>query len=346
MSSPWGFSSGCVVMLHSRYGTLILTRPPIRSNGSWMRSCGINTTARSARLAVPAVYAAIDLISASIAQLATAPAPPLSLNPDPFSTRYDFFFETVWSLLLAWRRLLAANRHGTWHRLACRSSTLKMWTWNGTTRWAGGGRKYRWKTKDVPAPRITHLRFHPRPGELEGFSPIEAARLTWEGAAYSETVGVVLVQRFRCSLGVLKAPTPLTSDEATDLRDQWNAARNGSTEYGGACRGGWNTNRSNSALPISAGWTHARRNAQEVARIFQIPPDLLGIAIQGGSGSITYKNLAEVGADFAQYCLEPVHHDHRRSLEAPPRAAAYHLRHHPLYKESLETRARTLQLLV
>ena len=61
-------------------------------------------------------------------------------------------------------------------------------------------RKYRWKTKDVPAPRITHLRFHPRSGELEGLSPIEAARLTWEGAAYFRGVGVILVQRFRCSL--------------------------------------------------------------------------------------------------------------------------------------------------
>ena len=72
-----------------------------------------------------------------------------------------------------------------------------------------------------------------------------------------------------------------------------------------SCRGVWNMNRSNSARPTLDGWTHARSNAQEVARIFQIPPDLLGIAIQGGTGSITYKNLAEVGADFVQFCLSP-----------------------------------------
>ena len=64
-------------------------------------------------------------------------------------------------------------------------------------------------------------------------------------------------------------------------------------------------NRSNSR-PADIGWLDTRSsNAQEVARIFQIPPDLLGIAIQGGTGSITYKNLAEVGADFVQFCLSP-----------------------------------------
>ena len=88
----------CVGLHQSRYDTLIPTLPPIRSNASSTRSCGISTTGPYHPLAVPAVYAAIDLISASIAQLETTPAPPLSLNPDPFSTRYDFFFETVWSL--------------------------------------------------------------------------------------------------------------------------------------------------------------------------------------------------------------------------------------------------------
>ena len=102
-------------------------------------------------LAVPAVYAAIDLISASIAQLETDPAPPLSLNPDPFSTRYDFFFETVWSL--CW--------HGDAYWLKTRTErgidSMQVLDpgdvdveWDDTL--GRRRRKYRWKTKDVPAP--------------------------------------------------------------------------------------------------------------------------------------------------------------------------------------------------
>ena len=150
-------------------------------------------------LAVPAVYAAIDLISASIAQLETTPAPPLSLNPDPFSTRYDFLFETVSSL--CW--------HGDayWLKTPTERGVDSMQVldpvdvdveWDDTL--GRRRRKYRWKTKDVPTERISHLRFHPRPGELEGLARLKLRGLTWEGAAWSESVGILLVQRFRGAL--------------------------------------------------------------------------------------------------------------------------------------------------
>ena len=156
-------------------------------------------------LAVPAVYAAIDLISASIAQLETSPAPPLSLNPDPFSTRYDFFFETVWSLCwhgdAFWLKTPTDRGIDSMQVLDPEDVDVE---WDDTL--GRRRRTYRWKTKDVPTERISHLRFHPRPGELEGLSPIEAARLTWEGAAYCRGVGVILVQRIRRSLGCPEGP--------------------------------------------------------------------------------------------------------------------------------------------
>jgi phage portal protein BeeE len=99
--------------------------------------------------------------------------------------------------------------------------------------------------------------------------------------------------------------------------------------------------------PSDIGWLETRAsNAQEVARIFHIPGDLLEIAIQGGASSVTYKNLAEVGADFVQYCLSPYLSIIEEAWAALPGQPALDFDTAPLYRESLETRARTLGLLV
>ena len=145
--------------------------------------------------------------------------------------------------------------------------------------------------------------------------------------------------------GVLKAPTPLTQPEAEELKRQWNLARAGTRST--AVLSGGMEYEPVELSPSDIGWLDTRSsNAQEVARIFQIPPDLLGIAIQGGTGSITYKNLAEVGADFVQYCLSPyitIIEQAWRALRGQP---PINFDTTPLYKESLETRARTLAMLV
>ena len=295
-------------------------------------------------LAIPAVYAAIDLISASIAQLETTPAPPLSLNPDPFATRYDFFFETVHSL--CWHGdaywLKTPTERGVDSMQVLDPDDVDV-EWDDTL--GRRRRVYRWKTKPVPTERISHLRFHPRPGEPEGLSPIEAAWLTWVGGAASEEWGSSLFTASGVPSGVLKAPTPLTAAEAAELKAQWNVARAGTRST--AVLSGGMEYEPVELSPSDIGWLDTRSsNAQEVARIFQIPPDLLGIAVQGGNASITYKNLAEVGADFVQYALSPyitILEEAWVRLAGQPRITFDTT---PLYRESLETRARTLQLLV
>ena len=295
-------------------------------------------------LAVPAVYAAIDLISASIAQLETSPAPPLSLNPDPFSTRYDFFFETVWSLCwhgdAFWLKTPTERGIDSMQVLDPEDVDVEWDDSLGRRR-----RTYQWKTKDISSERISHLRFHPRPGEVEGLSPIEAARLTWEGAAYSEEWGSSLFSASGVPSGVLKAPTPLTSDEATELRRQWEVARNGSRNT--AVLSGGMEYEPVELSPSDIGWLDTRSsNAQEVARIFHIPSDMLEVAIQGGASSITYRNLAEVGADFVQWCLHPYISILEEAWGALAGQPDITFDTTPLYEESLETRARTLQMLI
>ena len=49
---------------------------------------------------VPAVYAAVDLLASSGARLPTVTSSRLSERPDVFSTRYEFLFESIWSLAM------------------------------------------------------------------------------------------------------------------------------------------------------------------------------------------------------------------------------------------------------
>ena len=145
---------------------------------------------------------------------------------------------------------------------------------------------------------------------------------------------------------MLKAPTPLTSDEATELRRQWETARNGTRNT--AVLSGGMEYEPVELSPSDIGWLDTRSsNAQEVARIFHIPSDMLEVAIQGGASSVTYRNLAEVGSRLRPMVSPALHRDPRGSLgRALAGQPPITFDTTPLYEEILETRARTLQLLV
>jgi HK97 family phage portal protein len=293
--------------------------------------------------AVPAVYAAIDLISASVARLDTFTSTPLSRQPDPFSTRFDFLFETVWSL--AWSGdafwLLTPTDRGI-DSMQVLDPALVDVEWDDTLR--RRLRTYRYETRDLPSERIRHLRFHPRPGELRGLSPIEAARQTWEGAAHSEGWGSSLFSASGVPSGVLKTNTLLTEDEAEAIRNRWHAARNGvrntavldmGVEY-----------EPIELSPADIGWLETRAStAQEVARAFHIPSDMLEVAIQGGASSVTYRNLAAIGADFVEWCLNAYIEIVEQGWATLPGQPPIEFDKRPLFREDLETRARTLQAL-
>lgn len=293
--------------------------------------------------AVPAVYAALDLIAASIAQLDTEPETPLTRLPDLWDSRFSFFFETVYSLASAgdafW--LLTPTERGI--------ETLQVLPpGEVAVRWDESlprrTRAYEWDGSPRESRYIRHLRFHPRPGELLGLSPIEAARLTWEGAAASEVWGSSLFGASGVPSGVLEVPTPLSPDEATELRTQWNTARNGLRNT--AVLSGGMKYTPVELSPADIEWLETRAsNAQEVARIFHIPSDMLEVSVQGGAASITYRNLAEVGADLVQWCLRPYIRLIEEAWVSIPGQPRIRFNTEPLFEESLEARARTLQIL-
>jgi HK97 family phage portal protein len=298
--------------------------------------------------AVPAVYAAIDLIASSVARLDTLTSTPLSRSPDQFDTRFNFFFETAWSLAWAgdayWLKTPnnSPDARGIDSLQVIPPSDVDV-NWDDTL--GRRLRNYRWLTREIPAERIEHLRFHPRPGELHGLSPIEAARETWEGAAHSERWGSGLFAGSGVPSGVLNVPTPLSKEESDKLRSQWDKARAGQRNT--AVLSGGAKYEAVELSPADIEWLETRAStAQEVARIFHIPSDMLEVSVQGGASSVTYRNLAAIGADFVEWCLNPYLQIIEEAWARLPGQPALEFDTRPLYREDLETRARTLESLV
>jgi hypothetical protein len=73
---------------------------------------------------------------------------------------------------------------------------------------------------------------------------------------------------------------------------------------------------------------------------------MLEVSVQGGQSSITYRNLAAIGSDFVEWCLNPYIEVLEQAWAALPGQPALQWDKRPLFREDLETRARTLGLLV
>jgi HK97 family phage portal protein len=289
---------------------------------------------------LPAVYAAVDLISASVARLGFDEETRLSRRPDPFVTRFDFFFETTWSL--------AASGNAYWRQTRTERGVDSLEVLDPSAvvvRLDERSRRRRvYEYEGEPVDRISHLRFHPRPGRLLGLSPIEASRTTWNGAVYAERYASKTYAESGIPSGVLKAEYELTDAESTRLKQQWTAARSGARST--AVLSGGITYEGIALSLVDLQFLDARAStALDVARIFHIPSDLLEVAVSGSS--LTYQNLAEVGADLVRWCLDAylqIIEEAWALLPGEPADRTFDTR--PLYAASAETRARTLGLLV
>lgn len=290
---------------------------------------------------LPAIYAAEDLIAASIARLELTPDTPLSRRPDPFVHRFDFYFETAWSLAHAgdcvWLHTRTPRGIDSLEVAPIDRMTIDF---------APGSRRrreYRLDGRLLDAGQLTHLRFHPRPGRARGLSPIAAARVTWAGSVAGERWGAELFASSGIPSGVLVSEDTLTKPEADKLRTDWQEARSGARTT--AVLSGGVTYEGLSMSPADLAWLeHRQATALDVARIFHIPADMLEVAVAGSS--LTYANLSEVGADFVRWCLDPyltIICDAWATLPGEPGGRTFNTR--PLYRASASTRATTLKEL-
>jgi HK97 family phage portal protein len=266
-------------------------------------------------LGVPAVYAAVRMISRDVASMpwdaylrdtnqALEPEPTILRRPDPWEPVDRTRAKLTSSLLLrgnAFAWLTAHDRSGRPTSAIPISYGEVAVTWNeNQTRPV-----YRWRGRLMRlGVDILHAKYLDLgPEYLLGLGPIQAARTSLSGALYAEQYAQEFYSESGIPDGVLTAPGALTEPEATLLEAQWTAAQSGRRKTAVLPQGvTWEPVTMNNA---DAQYIESRQfSVSDIARLFGIPGGKLG-AVQSGS-SLTYTNLESLQSQYATDAVRPV----------------------------------------
>lgn len=147
---------------------------------------------------------------------------------------------------------------------------------------------------------VFHLRDRTDAGSIVGKSRIAVARDTLGLGAALREHGAAVFRNGARPAGVVEAPMPLTRDQVADVRDAMARRYEGAANAGRTVvLGGGLTFKPISMNLEDAQWISAQQfNAEEVCRIFRVPPTMVA-DLRFGS----YQNTAELGSQFVRYSL-------------------------------------------
>ena len=147
---------------------------------------------------------------------------------------------------------------------------------------------------------VFHLRHRAGTDPLIGVSPIQAARAVLELAISEADHGLSSFNNGTRLSGVLKVPGVLKAEQKAGLAASWNSQHAGGINHGKTAilEGGAEYQTLSMSLEDSD-WVQARRfSVEEVARIFKIPPVLIG-----DLSHANYSNSTEMARWFLVHTL-------------------------------------------
>ena len=160
--------------------------------------------------------------------------------------------------------------------------------------------EYRLGGQVVDRSDVWHLRGLQSPGCHLGLSPVEYARQTIGLGLAVEHYGSRWFSDNGMPSGVITTAADLSQDEVTRLQSSWYAAR-ARTKVAVMTGGGTFTPLS--LAPDESQFVESRRlSVSEVARIFGVPPEMIG---GESGGSLTYSNVEQRSLDFLTYSVGP-----------------------------------------
>jgi HK97 family phage portal protein len=175
----------------------------------------------------------------------------------------------------------------------------------------------------LPAADVWHLRVFSLDG-LTGLSPIAHAQRAIELAGATEEFGLRFFKQGANPRIALKHPGRLSPDAAQRLRESWSAAYSGMTQAHRVAilEEGMSIERITIA-PEEAQFLQTRRmQIEEIARIYRIPPHMLGILERATHANIEYQQI-----EFLTQSLRPwlvcIEQGVSRLLRADERAEYY-----------------------
>jgi HK97 family phage portal protein len=163
------------------------------------------------------------------------------------------------------------------------------------------GTVWRLDGREIDRTDLWHKRAYPLPGEPLGLSPI---------AYFANTIGLGLAAEqygskfFRDSAipsGVLTTDEPLTPEQADVALAMWEAAQRDRRKT--AVLGSDLKFQAISVAPEESQFLDSiRLNVQQIARIFSVPPELIGA---DSGNAMTYANIESRDLSFLKYSLVP-----------------------------------------
>ncbi len=289
---------------------------PYWSNFSALRTGSTVTPKRAESIA--ATYACISAISETIASLPLilyrrtgddgrerAPDHPLYrvLHSEPNARQSALEFREQMQAAVLLRGNAYAEIHlgfdgqvrELWPIHPDRVTTLEL----ASGRLGYGVADHRGRTRRLAQEEVFHLRHRSEDGIL-GVSPIQAAREVLELALAERDHGNATFRNGTRLTGILQTAAVLSSEQRQQLADTWNAKHSGTGNAGRtAVLGAGVEFRPMSMTLEDSEWVAARQfSTEEVARLFRVPPVVIGDLRHGN-----FSNSVEMGRQFVTLTL-------------------------------------------
>lgn len=223
-------------------------------------------------------------------------------RPSTLVDRSTFYQQVVVSLLLDGNAYIAVTRNGS-------GDVLELNVLNPTDvdpRMGPTGPYYILKSTNRRLQRddVLHLAEMLLPGEVKGVSRIEKAKdALGLGLALEEYAGRFFGNGAYAG-GVIEWPGNLTVEQQAQLRDAWDGHHRGvSRSHRPGVLWGGAQFKPTTVSPSDSQLIEERRFAvEEVARVFRVPPFMLGVTT---AGSMSYSSVEQQMLFFSQHTIQP-----------------------------------------
>lgn len=172
---------------------------------------------------------------------------------------------------------------------------------------------------------LLHLPAYLLPGQVRGINPIENARIAVGLGLAAQDYGKGFFDNSGVPSVVIKSQEGFTPDQRDEVRESWATRHQGARKAGGVglLSGGADIQML-TVQPDHAQFLETRRfSAAEIAaNLFHVPPDMVGVGIEGSS--LTYQNMETRWTEFIRSACQPW-------MTRYERAFSYHLLPRPQF---------------
>lgn len=151
---------------------------------------------------------------------------------------------------------------------------------------------------------ILHVPLITMPGELRGINPVSQLRSSLALGLTLEDYAHNFFRTGSTPTGVIEVPHDLTKDQAEALKTGWERHHTGQNIHTPGVLTGGASFKPLAFVPEDAQLLASRQfTTEEIARIFRIPPNLIGVMTPG---AVSYASVEQTNLAFVQYTLRPL----------------------------------------